>query len=269
MSQIVANQYSSIKGSIEYTFFEYSSLSTHLVVVFHGLGGNSTSPKYLFNEPSNKAHILGISLPYHSSDPFNTPLVNAFSISNYINLCADLIESLKEQFLIKKVYVVGHSIGAQFSIQFMLNKPTISNTLILVCPAGFGKKDQLFFKVLNYSLVKAALQIPLVRNLLASFLYTPSDASRTESINRSIGLLLSHISEFELTQRKLMHLLYNVAAHVKIIWAKDDELLPFSYAAECANHFQRSSVLLLQEGKHNLLKSRPEKIIQIIQSNLD
>lgn len=259
----------SINGQIEYNLFLKEDPSKKLLVVFHGLGGNCTSPKYLFNSPRNSCNILGISLPFHTAKAFSYQTDIQYDHQAYIASVNELILQISKQLDTNQTIIMGHSIGALFSFHLFFLNPRAGNNLVLLCPAGFGIKDQRFFSFLNTSIAKTIFQFPGIRSFISSFIYKTSDPAKRKQASSAIGLLLKEVSRFDLIFTKKMHLLYTIGVDVKIIWAKDDPLLPFNYAAECGNHFQRSSIKLLQYGGHNLLKTRPDEINNIVQGILN
>lgn len=247
------------EGVLEYAVFQFLP-SKPLIIVIHGLGGNAHSAKYISPLIQEKYSVVGISLPHHGQTTLNSLLKTNSDI--FSSLIIQFINELKKTFDFPYCNLCAHSLGAVFAIQIAISDTKIFKNIVLIAPAGYGYNDKLFFRLAQTTLGKWLLKQDLFLQYLASKLWeTDDDYARRIFMNQLKNIFLA-TAEFDLITNKKVHLFYGISSSVSIIWAKDDLVLPYNYSAEAKNHFQRSTVLLLNNGGHNLLKSRAEYIAQ-------
>jgi pimeloyl-ACP methyl ester carboxylesterase len=243
------------EGSLEYAMF-YAQRAKPLLIVVHGLGGNAHSIKHMAQLLKGAYSIVGVSLPFHGKTFTESPLKANSALFSI--LIGKLLDKLSATLAFPYCTICAHSIGAIFAIQAVLSRTKIFKNMVLAAPAGFGSTDQLVFKYTQHSFGKWLLSQDLFLRYFANKLWKTDDAFSRRLFMNQLKQLFTATEEFDLVSNKKVHLLYGVSSTVSIIWAKDDAILPYHYSTEVANHFQRSSINLLNDGGHNLFKTRPD-----------
>lgn len=252
-------QLESASGSLEYAIFCINE-GKPLLLVLHGLGGNAHSIKHVAPLLHKEYSVVGVSLPFHGNTWINSPLKAAYP--GFVELLLQLISQLKNELKHSFCSICAHSIGAIFAIQTAVIAPTSIKNLFLVAPAGFGTNDKLFFTFCQHAVGKWLLSQDLFLRYFSQKLWKTDDLFARRIFMNQLKQFFLAISEFDLVATNKMHLLYSVSAQVNIFWGKDDPILPYQYATEVANHFQRSQINMLNDGGHNLLKTRPQYLAE-------
>lgn len=101
------------------------------LIFIHGLGHSRLAWMKNLNELSKYYHCIAIDLPGYgqSSDSLSYP----YGMGFYAEVIFHLIQELG----LKKVSLVGHSMGGQIAITFALNYPKLLKSLVLCASAGF------------------------------------------------------------------------------------------------------------------------------------
>jgi len=254
------------EGSLEYATF-YAERAKPLLVIIHGLGGDAHSVKHIAPLLKDTYSLVGISLPFHGKTFTESPLkanADLFAV-----LMGKLLDKLNLKLAFPYCTICAHSIGAIFAIQSVLSHAKIFKNMVLVAPAGFGSTDQLFFKFVQHAIGKWLLSQDLFLRYFSNKLWKTDDAFSRRLFMGQLKGIFTATEDFDLISNKKIHLLYNVSSTVSVLWAKDDAILPYHYSTEVANHFQRSTINLLNEGGHNLFKSRADYVANHLLKLLD
>lgn len=117
------------------------------LILLHGSGMNSAMWIKEMEQYSLNYRVYAIDMPGEpgKSDERQLP----FETDDFSYWLNDVCESL----LIKKLYIVGISLGAWVAAKFAIKYPNKVDKLVLICPAGIGpQKKSFLFKFLFYSL---------------------------------------------------------------------------------------------------------------------
>jgi len=106
--------------------------SDKVILFLHGLGSYIPAWKFNIQELKNYFRCIAIDLPgFGKSDK----KIHPGSMEFY----ADVVNNFVHSIGIKKVNLVGHSMGGQIAINCALNFPDKIDKLILIAPAGFER----------------------------------------------------------------------------------------------------------------------------------
>lgn len=154
-----------VTGNPSISYIDYGS-GDKVILLVHGLASNAGFWRYNIKELGKDYRVIAVDLPgYGKSDKKSYP----YKMSFY----ADEIYKFLIAINIKKVYYVGHSMGGQIGIHFVLKHPEMIERLILASPAGIeefqrGEGDWLR-SVFTSTLVKQTNEEGIRRNLNANF----------------------------------------------------------------------------------------------------
>ena len=113
------------------SYFDIGS-GADTVVLVHGLAGNKLLWKDSLRAFAEAGfRVIAVDLPGHGQSSHLIP--SNYSLEIYVEFLNSLIQNLD----IKKVNLIGHSMGAQIAVHLAVKHPKQVSNLILCSPAGF------------------------------------------------------------------------------------------------------------------------------------
>lgn len=145
----------------------------HTLVMIHGLGSNLKAWQKNTAVLSREYRCIALDLPgYGRSSKGDHPYTMHFF--------ADHLRTFIRQLQLKKVVLVGHSMGAQVALTALLQDSTLAERLVLLAPAGietFTPQEKAWFSmVYTPALLKATPPEQIRKNFEANFVQFPADA---------------------------------------------------------------------------------------------
>ncbi|MEO1262151.1 MAG: alpha/beta fold hydrolase [Bacteroidota bacterium] len=143
------------------------------LLFIHGLGSNLKGWQKTIDGLRQHFRCLAIDLPgYGNSSQGKYP----FDMSFFAGVVRDFIAALG----LRKVVLVGHSMGGQIAMQTVLQNAKSIEKLVLLAPAGFEtfdeKEKRFFATVWTPQLLKAMPVAQIVRNFELNFHDMPDDS---------------------------------------------------------------------------------------------
>ncbi len=153
-------------------YTEKGESDTSLLFI-HGLGSNRYAWLGNFKYFSDKYHCIAIDLPNYGDSPKAS---HSFSIDFFKECVTDFcIEKA-----LKKVVLIGHSMGAQIAVHLAVDKPGLYQKLILLAPAGietFNDFEKQWFKqIYKPELMFSATEDQIKSNFESNFVYFGEEA---------------------------------------------------------------------------------------------
>jgi pimeloyl-ACP methyl ester carboxylesterase len=135
MAQCLPNYQFSIKHiNINNSKISYIDEGVGETILFlHGLGGNASHWKKNIQSLSKIFRCIAIDLPGYGGSDFIFKPTDSLQLTTYTNIIAGFINKLA----LRKIALIGHSMGAQIAILSALQYPVLFDKLILIAPAGF------------------------------------------------------------------------------------------------------------------------------------
>jgi pimeloyl-ACP methyl ester carboxylesterase len=130
-----------IAHDIELAYMEAGRGRTSLLFL-HGMGSYAPAWNKMIPLLSQKHHCLALDLP-------NYGLSKKGSYAFTMPFFAECVESVIQRLNLKRVVLVGHSMGGQIALTMALRKRVRIDKLVLLAPAGFeqfSKADKIWFK---------------------------------------------------------------------------------------------------------------------------
>jgi len=117
-------------------------------MLIHGLFGNMDNLSALGRQLTESFQVLSIDLPDHGKSAFT----QSFSFAHYAKLISELVDSLK----IKRLSIVGHSLGGKVAMQMALNQAELISHLIIldIAPVEYTPRHSNVFQGLNNVVLK-------------------------------------------------------------------------------------------------------------------
>lgn len=236
------------------------------IVLLHGFGGCHDVWREVILSLSPPARTLAYDLPGHGLS-LDVPGAGSAKVAARA-LLADLSTRA-----LKRVHLVGHSMGGAVAVLMALAEPEKVASLTLLAPGGFGPE-------INGSLLRryAGARSPSeIRACLADM-----SGPRARSFDHTADILC------EMRKRpgqleKLVEIaaamtrddrqgviprdqLDRLTMPVMVVWGSDDAVLPFTQADDLPARFHLHHVL---EAGHMLIEEAPDLVAGIIQRNMN
>ena len=227
------------------------SSSRPQLLIVHGHSAGSSHWEAILDRISAVADIWVIDLPGWGRSPCPQQLERSSSPTRTIELVTECIKGYLDVNGLKKVILLGHSLGGFYAVQFAHRYPDAVQQLLLVAPAGMtpvmpdqatlygfyyrfmppqriarncGRLGYLIFRTLYLALTVEDKRFPDVYyQLAAATAYTGygdrynSNYLRISWQGGKLGLFWSH---------PCLSLLMSLDMPVSVIWGQRDELLP-------------------------------------------
>jgi pimeloyl-ACP methyl ester carboxylesterase len=162
-----------------------------------------------------------------------------YSIENIADDLFQFLQILK----IKKVILVGNSMGGHIAAVFALKYPINVDKLILINPSGIEYQDKKPYQLLSEDLIKNEKNPKVIE-----------DFNWYNKIRSDIQQDKYYILNSMLNQLKIPTILF---------WGRDDNIIPYQYSSIWASEIPHIHFFVLKGG-HLLQKEVPEEIIQRI-----
>lgn len=220
----------SVNPDVEIAYADEGS-GPETIIFIHGLG--SYLPAWKKNIEVLKADFrcIAIDLPGYGK---SSKLPHDGTMTYYAGIVSQIIEKLD----LGKVYIAGHSMGAQIGMVTALYHPEKVKGLILAAPAGFEEftegQKQWFRNVMTLDGVKRTTAEDIQTNLAWNFYNLPDDA--TFMITDRLGMRTA--SDFEayshavvqsvngMVNEPVLPFLSKITQPTLIIFGENDNLIP-------------------------------------------
>ncbi|BBH53652.1 alpha/beta fold hydrolase [Fluviispira sanaruensis] len=183
---------------------------------------------------------------------------------------------------IKKVKVVGHSMGGLIAIKFAQMHPEMVESLVLVGSAGFKREIPLHFSILSLPFVGEILVKPNKRGLASALRRNTFDKNIIKKdkidllynmslhpqmgktllwINRSAINLFGFKNKIIKTIKKEIHKLH---MPVLIIWGREDSIIYVSHAQAGQELIKHAQVVIFENCGHLPQIEHPKKFNDLV-----
>ncbi|WP_017655276.1 alpha/beta fold hydrolase [Fortiea contorta] len=169
---------------------------------------------------------------------------------------------------IKKVHLVGHSMGGQIAQEFALTYPEKVQSLILLSTLARG--DSLFNSVIaTWGLLPGILDLKLYQQVIFPWIFTDEFYSTPGMIEMIINMAINY--PFPATKHGLYHQsqaiiasdtkdrLHHLNFPTLLLVGKQDILTPIKFSEQLAQGIPHAELVVL-EGGHGFLIESPEAV---------
>ncbi len=251
-------------------------------LMIHGLAGSHKHYIPLINYLSEKSRCIAIDLPGYGASSkkieFNTNVLKYFT---------DVIANFITQNKLKKVNLIGHSMGGQIAIIFAAKYPQLLHLLTLIDPAGLETftqpEKELLIKTLTPSYYVSLTDEQIRKAFALNFTNMP--ASVNELIDERIAFTkeegLTHYCKVivaglnGMLTHEITETLAKIKAPTLVLFASEDKLIPNKYmhpnltpetVAKTANKIPNSTLVMIKEAGHMLQYEKPMAVGKEIQN---
>ena len=263
-----------LNDSIQIAYIEKGKGPTILFI--HGLGGNLSHWQNNIDTLSAMFRCIAIDLPGYGASADSNSKFGKDILNEYADYILAFIKKLK----LKKITLVGHSMGGQIATIAALKSSEKIEQLVLVAPAGFEtfseKESEFLSKLSTPVFFKNQDETTIRTNFKNNFYQLPPAAEKLiayriaikqcpgfdaycNSIVNGINGMLSHPVKSQLNR---------LIQKVLIVFGDDDALIPNRYlhpkltilsvATEGASLIKNHSLIMLPKTGHLLQFEQPE-----------
>ncbi|MFD2054721.1 alpha/beta fold hydrolase [Mesorhizobium calcicola] len=245
-------------------FAAEQGVGSKAIVLLHGFGGCHDVWREVISALAPSTHTLAYDLPGHG-------LSLDFPAAGPAKVAARAVLADLSQRRLKRVHLVGHSMGGAVAMLMALAEPAKVASLTLLAPGGLGPE-------INGPLLRryaGAADRSEIRACLAA-MSGPSSLP-SERIVDVLCEMRGHPGQVpklvEIAAAMTMDDRQGVIPHdrldglnmpVMVAWGTDDAVLPFTQADDLPAHFHVHHVL---EAGHMLAEEAPDLVAEIIRRN--
>lgn len=245
---------------LDYKFWQGNQTT---VLALHGFGGSSASYRRLAPYlVKNGIGLMSISLPFHGESK-----VTGSGLLDVTRFAPALVAQLQSLGL-ESAPVLAHSLGGRIAVAMGVLQPQFTRQLFLMATGGFYPPEDYMFRYLSVFPLKYLLQTDFFAGLITGFLIPGLQGDKKQSAIEALRNLSENYPGISLKESGILGRLYNYTGQTELIWGKNDNLVPASYAEEISQHFRHSNISVLENCGHLVMVEQPEALAQLITSKL-
>tara|TARA_B100001996_G_scaffold79806_1_gene58834 strand:+ start:129 stop:1517 length:1389 start_codon:yes stop_codon:yes gene_type:complete len=222
--------------------FQRRGVSGRTPLLFiHGFGSDSQTWRYSLGELSKTREVWAIDLPGHGKS-LEFPM--SYESKTLFNEYAKVLKEFLSNAGLKRVHLIGHSLGGGIALNFALNHLNSVSSLTLLAPMGLGnsineKFIESFAKGESFQEIRESLNLLFYNNswVTDSLVHPTVLQHQNPEFRKILGRLASILQKQGKQSWKVRDELQNLSIPVKLIWGKEDKILPFSHAQDLPGSF--------------------------------
>lgn len=255
-------------NDIYYESYQHSS-SKETIVLLHGFLSSCFSFRRLIPFLMKDFNIISVDLPPFGKSGKSRRF--AYSFNNLALTVIKLVESLQ----LKKITLLGHSMGGQIALYIAKLRPELIDGVILLCSSGYLKKSKPLLVLASFLpffhfFVKRWLERSGLENNLKLVVYdqTMIDKEMEEGylapfLKDDIFPALTKLirdREGDLTSGELKA----IDVPCLLIWGEEDKVVPLHIGKRLQSDLSDSQLFVLKETGHLIPEERPEEVYHFI-----
>lgn len=230
------------------------------MVMIHGFLADASVWDRLVPSLAQRRRVLRIELPCHGRSPIRR-----------IKRFADLVQELRHVFDsidAERCHLVGHSLGAAVALALADTRPQRIGSLTLIAPAGLGPEINGDAIGGMCRATRAASLGPWMKLLTSdpdaigwSYVQAAAAARRDEALRASQMALAEALFPDGVQAFDLRAALDRLTAPTRIIWGRDDRIIPWRHALHAPGH---ASLNLFRGVGHMPQYEVPEQLMPLL-----
>ncbi|MDR7002362.1 alpha/beta hydrolase [Neobacillus niacini] len=265
MEQAVLTGHQQVNNINIYYEFYPKSTTDKTVILLHGFLSSTFTFRHLIPLLKQDYQVLSVDLP-----PFGKSDKSSRYVYSYKNLAQTVIK-LTELFGIKKMTLLGHSMGGQIVLNILHMMPELADKAILLCSSAYLKRSGLPLILTSYIpyfhlFVKYWMARTGVKKNLQDSLYNHSLINE-DMINGYLQPFLQDNIFVALT-KMIRHregdlpveVLKQIQTPCLLIWGEHDRSMPLHVGERLNKDLANSELIVLKETGHAVPEERPEEV---------
>jgi pimeloyl-ACP methyl ester carboxylesterase len=231
------------------------------LLILHGWNGSSDSWRKIIEILEIKYKVICPDFPGFGKT--ETPKI-PWSLKDFVEWLREFTERLN----LKEFFLLGHSFGGRVAIKFSISHPEKVKKLILVSSAGirqeWGLKEKIIFQISKIgNAIFSKNHFFRFKDGARNFFYR---IARIKDYSRAKGVMKETMKK--IVEEDLLPELSKIQKETLIIWGEKDRLVPLKYAFIFKEKIKNSKLEILLKIGHSPHLENPEKLAEILISNL-
>jgi pimeloyl-ACP methyl ester carboxylesterase len=228
----------------------YNKISAKPILILHGWGQSSKEWEYIAQALSKNHSVITLDLPGFGASSLPPAALGVHDYSLFV-------KSFLSKIGVKKVVLIGHSLGGKISIHFSSLYPDRVSKLFLISPSGIDKKS--FFvqiKLLAVSLIKIIFfWVPQKYSHRFIKIFASRDYIRAGKLSETFKKVISENVRGDAAKMSIKTV---------IIWSEKDEEVPLSTSKVLKSLIKNSTLRVLWGVRHSANTESPEKLFSVL-----
>lgn len=266
-------------STIQSVKLQYASLGKGRTLLFiHGFGANSYTWSKISPTLSQHYRLILLDLKGHGQSP--KPDDGQYSLRDQ----AELVSAFISDNQLKKVTLIGHSLGGGISLlvalKFASQNPNVIASLILIDSVAYSQDLPTFIRLLRIP-VLAQLVVSLVPNRLQALqvlklAYYDNKKITNETIDAYSGALAlpgAHRAMIETAKQIIPQDIEEIGRRYRtiriptlLIWGKEDRIVPLEVAERLHRSMPNSSLIVMDGVGHVPQEEAPMATLEAMQT---
>ncbi|MFW9903036.1 MAG: alpha/beta fold hydrolase [Candidatus Thorarchaeota archaeon] len=238
--------------NIDYNLIPPARSGASNLIFIHGAGGDKTQWKGQQNFFQQHGWgVISLSLPSHGESP--PPSSELLCLDEYVQAVHEIINNQN----LKRVALIGHSMGGAVALQFTLQYPESVDNLILI---GTGAKLRVapsFFDAIDTDFTRF---LELLRRVTFHE-KTPVQikVANEEILRRNGGEIF--LQDFKICDSfDIRSELKKIDLQTLIIVGEDDQMTPVKYSTFLHKNLRKSQLIIIPEAGHYVFQEQPRAV---------
>ena len=252
-----------------------SGAGSDTMLLVHGLGSNLSFWQYLIPYLASSAHIIAVDLPGYG-------LSSKEDVSGSMQDFAEILIAFMDTLKLKRVVLVGHSMGGQIAMTLALDHPERVKRLVLLAPAGIEtftpQEAQQIKAIFTPEAIAHATPEMIARNVALNFAnYEPDRFGWIVEQRLALAQCPDFSAYARANARSVQGMLDEPVADrlsrlslpTRVLWGDSDHLIPHPFFHPAWDRQEKTRELLphaalriIQGAGHLLYVEKPEEVAQ-------
>jgi pimeloyl-ACP methyl ester carboxylesterase len=230
-------------------------------LILHGWNGSSDSWKKIIGVLETKYKVVCPDFPgFGKSQVPSTP----WNLNDFV----EWLNEFSEKVNLKNFFLLAHSFGGRVAIKFSIFYPEKVKKLILVSSAGikqeWGLKEKIIFQISKIgNAIFSKNHFFRFKDGARNFFYR---IARIKDYSKAKGVMKETMKK--IVEEDLLPELSKIQKETLIIWGEKDKIIPLKYAFLFKEKIKNSKLEILPKIGHSPHLEDPEKLAEILISNL-
>jgi pimeloyl-ACP methyl ester carboxylesterase len=232
-----------------------------ILLILHGWNGSSDSWRKIIEILEIKYKVICPDFPGFGKT--ETPQ-KPWELRDFVEWLKEFTEKLN----LKEFFLLGHSFGGRVAIKFSISYPEKVKKLILVSSAGirqeWGLKEKIIFQISKIgNAIFSKNHFFRFKDGARNFFYR---IARIKDYSKAKGVMKETMKK--IVEEDLLPELPKIQNETLIIWGEKDKIVPLKYAFLFKEKIKNSKLKILPKIGHSPHLEDPEKLAEILISNL-
>ncbi|WP_078549126.1 alpha/beta fold hydrolase [Litchfieldia alkalitelluris] len=250
-------------------FCEYLLNEKPPIVLIHGFVSSTFTFNRLIPLLAKHFSVLAIDLPGFGQSEKSKKFI--YSFDQYSNI---IVECIKH-FNLRKVLLVGHSMGGQVALYTARKAPNNISRIILLCSSGYLKRASKWLILLShipyFSLfIKYYIKYKGVQNSLRNVFYHQHYI--TEEVINEFGKPLKEVDFYHALCRFIRHRegdltkeqLKEISVPTLLLWGENDKVVPLKTGQQLVQDLPIANLITYNKTGHLLTFERTREVFEQI-----